>query len=110
MLPRLLACTVPSGRESRAIKELTGAAAQRRAACMHDGSCESDAPLAGLGHVNSADIEDSGRFLRRVFRARLAEAEAGRAELVAAGARLSWLLSPAWAPACRESCGHAACW
>jgi hypothetical protein len=42
--------------------------------------------------VNSADIEDSGRFLRKVFRPRLAEAEAGRAQLVAAGARLLiWL-------------------
>ena len=56
---------------------------------------------AGLGHVNGADIEDSGRFLQKVLRSRLAEAEAEHAQthrLVAAGARLIRLLwKPMWA-------------
>ena len=35
--------------------------------------------------MNGSDIEDSARFLRKVFRQRLADAERGAAQLVAAG-------------------------
>jgi hypothetical protein len=41
-----------------------------------------------MGHLNCGDIADSQKFLRKVFREQLAEAERGRRRLVAAGVML----------------------
>ena len=43
------------------------------------------APHAGLGHLSSDDIVDSRKFLRKVFRRQLEEAEAGTRKLTVAG-------------------------
>ena len=39
----------------------------------------------GLGHLSSDDIVDSRKFLRKVFRRQLEEAEAGKQKLTVAG-------------------------
>ena len=46
--------------------------------------CNYDEP-AGLGHLNGDDIADSRKFLRKVFRRQLEEAEAGKLRLTVAG-------------------------
>ena len=45
-----------------------------------------DGVLAGLGHLNGADIADSRTFLSKAFAAQLAAAAAGERRLVGLGA------------------------
>ncbi len=56
---------------------------QVRHASFHD--IITSAGHVGLGHLSGDDIVDSRKFLRKVFRRQLEEAEAGKRKLTVAG-------------------------